>query len=50
MGVACGGADDDDHPPGATGADTVRGVEIVGETGTVVSSANFTFFSCLALQ
>ena len=43
MEVTCDGADDDDDPPCATGADTVCDVETAGETGTVVCSANLTF-------
>ena len=41
--VVCGGADDVD-PQCMTGAGTVCGVEVVGETGTVERSVNLTFF------
>ena len=44
MEVACDRADDDDDPPCATSADGVCNVETLGETGTVVGSANLTFF------
>ena len=44
MGIACGGADDDDDPPCATDVGNLFDVETAGETGSVVCSASLTFF------
>ena len=44
MGIACGGADDDDDPQCATDVGNLFDVETAGETGSVVCSVNLTFF------
>ena len=44
MGTACGGADDDDDPQCATDVGNLFDVETAGESGSVVCSANLTFF------